>query len=73
MENKVIVRKPNNGKYHVIKNRDLAITLETLTGQHPKELVDRFKEGAYVWSFINDEKFKEVYEIVMSLLHSNGR
>lgn len=62
-----------NTKYYIIKDKDLAVTIETLSGQHPFEFPHNFKAGSSVYSFVNDDKFKEIYKIVMDLLHKNNR
>lgn len=52
-------------KYRQIFNRDLAITLQTLTGQKPYVFKDLLHEGKIIWSFINNEEFKEAFNVVM--------
>ncbi|WP_303188437.1 hypothetical protein [Clostridium saudiense] len=62
-----------NSKYYIIKDKDIAVTIETLTGQHPYAYENKYEKGKFVYSFINDEKFKEIFKLVMELLHKNGR
>lgn len=62
----------NTSKYYIIKNKDIATTIEVLTGQHPFTYPNKFEEGSFVYSFVNDEKFREIYDLVMDLLHKNA-
>ena len=53
-------------KYQPIFNKEIAMTLQTLTGQKPYIFKDLLHEGRCVWSFVNDEEFREVFSMVMT-------
>ena len=53
-------------KYKQIFNKDIAMTLQTLTGQKPYIFKDLLHEGRTIWSFINNEEFREVFNMVMT-------
>ena len=55
--------KRNN--YKQIFNKDIAMALQTLTGQKPYIFKDLLHEGRCIWSFVNDEEFREVFHMVM--------
>lgn len=44
-----------NNKYYIIKDKDIAITIETLTGQHPYAYINQYENRGRtfdVYSFI---------------------
>lgn len=48
------------GKYYVLKNKNLAITISYILGEDFYKFDDRFKQGKKVYSFKNTKEFKEV-------------
>lgn len=62
-----------NKKYYIIKNKDMAITMETLLGRRPYVYPNKFVEGEFVYSFENDEKFRRIFDLVMNLIEENER
>ena len=54
-------------KYYVIKNMMLANTLTFITGQMPYIYRSNIDEKKKVWSFINDEKFREGLKSIIRL------
>ena len=60
-------------RYRQIFNRDLAITLQTLTGQKPYVFKDLLHEGRVIWSFVNDEEFLKVFDMVMSQIAKGNK
>lgn len=63
----------NNKKYYIVTNKDIAITLETLLGRRPYIYPNKFVEGESVYSFLNDEKFQRIFDLVMNLIEENER
>lgn len=63
----------NTSKYYIIKNEDMAITLRMLTQSDPYIYPNKFKSGEFVYSFINDEAFKEALEIAHKLIDKNRK
>ncbi|SCI99473.1 Uncharacterised protein [uncultured Clostridium sp.] len=60
-------------KYYIVKNRDLAICLKMLTQQEPYIYPNKFIEGEHVWSFRNDESFKEAKALAYELIEKNSK
>lgn len=60
-------------KYYIIKNRNMMITLSHITGQKPFEYEDNNDKTKKVWSFINDENFKEAMTVVNELMNKYRR
>lgn len=63
----------NNKKYYIVTNRDMATTLSMLTGQRPYIYPDKFDDTRSVFSFINDCKFKEIFDLVNKLIEENRK
>lgn len=56
-----------NNKFYVIKTKKLAEMLSYLTGQKPYQY-DSEIEGFKVWSFVNDDKFKDALTTITELM-----
>lgn len=63
----------NNPKYYIIKDKQVAITMETLLGRRPYAYENKFIKGEYVYSFVNDEKFQKIFALVNKLIKENER
>lgn len=63
----------SNKKYYIVTNKDIAITMETLLGRRPYTYPNKFVEGEFVYSFVNDAKFKRIFDLVMNLIEENER
>lgn len=59
-------------KYYVMKNKNMAITISFLLGRSFYTFDDRFNEGRKVYSFIDDDKFREILTLVSNLRNSNN-
>lgn len=62
-----------NKKYYIVKNESMAICLRMLTQSDPYIYDNKFKKGEYVYSFVNDEAFKEALEIAQKLIDKNSK
>ena len=62
-----------NKKYYIIKDKQVAITMETLLGRRPYAYENKFVKGEYVYSFENDTKFQKVFALVNKLIRENER
>lgn len=63
----------NNKPYYIITNESMAICLRMLTQSDPYIYNNKYKEGEYVWSFVNDEAFQEALEIAHKLIDKNSK
>ena len=59
-------------KYYFMKNKNMAITISFLLGRSFYTFDDRFNEGRKVYSFIDDDKFREILTLVSNLRNSNN-
>ena len=65
-----------NKKYKKVFNKRIAMVLQELTGQRPYVFDNLKYEGAKAWSFVADEEFLKVFDMVMSQIakrDNNGK
>lgn len=60
-------------KYYIMKNKNMAITISFLLGRSFYTFDDRFNEGKKVYSFIDDDKFREILTLVSNVRNFNNR
>lgn len=63
----------NNPKYYIIKDQQVAITMETLLGRRPYIYPNKFEPNKSVYSFVNDAKFQQIFALVNKLIKENER
>lgn len=58
-------------KYYVMKNKNFAITVSYLLNRPFYTFDDRFEEGKKVYSFLDDEKFREILTLTSNTRSKN--
>ncbi|MBP1889786.1 hypothetical protein J2Z53_001369 [Clostridium moniliforme] len=59
-------------KYYVLKNKNMAITISFLLNKPFYTFDDRFNEGKKVYSFEDDDKFREILTLVSKIRTENS-
>lgn len=61
-----------NNKYYIMKNKNMAITISFLLNKPFFTFDDRFEEGKKVYSFEDNDKFREILTLVSKLRNENS-
>ncbi|EPB8168461.1 hypothetical protein [Clostridium perfringens] len=59
-------------KYYVMKNKNMAIAVSFLLGKPFYTFDDRFNKGKKVYSFEDNDKFREILTLVSTIRNANN-
>ena len=59
-------------KYYIMKNKNMAITISFLLNKPFYTFDDRFEKGKKVYSFEDNEKFREILTLVSKIRTENS-